>query len=192
MLAACAGQTTFKPSERSAAYTKAFSEEILVVFEVSHLKKAHQWDADNSATPELAGNAVLKNISTEFSKVGINVTGAVVDTSADPASIAKLIAMNKNKKQILLIAANSFQTIKTTQAYSNRVTSNTWSGRLTWNLRLFDVDKVANPDGKSVWSATTDLVQFGPKQCNSDQYQTCAERFVSALVLQLKSDGLIK
>lgn len=192
ILAACAGQTTFKPTEKSATYAKSLDQEILVAFEVSHLKKAHQWDADNSATPEVAANAVLKNISSEFSKVKVNVTGALLDTAADPASLAKLMAANKNKKQILLIAANSFQTIKTTQAYTSKVTSNTWSGKLTWNIKLFDIDKVANPEGKTVWSTTTDLVQFGPKQCNSDQYQVCAERFVSALVSQLKSDGLIK
>jgi hypothetical protein len=193
LLSACAGQTTFKPSQKNANYNKPLNSEILVVFEISHLRKAFVEASypQNSPIPDLAATAVLRNISSELAKLKVNVASEVIDTAIDKSSFAKAIVKNKNKQQILLLTANSFQTSQTTRA-GIAVSVPVWNGKVGWNLQLFDVDKTANPDGKAVWTATTDLVQFAPAMCNVDQYQTCAERFVSAIVSQLKNDGLIK
>lgn len=188
LLSACAGQTNFKSSEKNSTYTKTIDNDLLIVFEISHLRKAM---SGNASTARSAANAVVSRLALEVNKDQAAIASEVIDSTTDRTQLPLALSKHKSKKQVLIIQADSFTMVQRTYNYVPQGEP-FWGGGVTWSLHLFDMDKAANPSGKAVWIAKTEAVQFGTGSCIQDQYKTCAERFVNAIVYQLKNDGLLK
>ena len=193
LLVGCAGQARFQPTTKSDNYSKKINSELLVIFETSHLVNAYAQIGDTSGQwPATAARAVVNQLRIDLEKQGIQVAGETINSTLDSAAFPRAIGKHRGKKQILTIQASAFQTSQTTR-YGAPIGSPVWNGNVQWTLRLFDMDKEVNPDGKAVWTAKTDNVQFG-RACtnNNARYGLCADRFVSAIVSQLSTDGLLQ
>lgn len=198
LLISCAGQAKFKPTEKAAGYDKNINGKVLVVFETSHLVKAFSEGGylvrnQIGNTPQDAAKSVINELKSQLVAYDIAVDGEVVEVigAADRTAIAKAVAKYPATQQILLINSDSFQTSQLMR-YGAPQGPKFWSGRVSWSLAMFDRTAASTTGGKAVWSGKTEMVNFSPAQCGNDQFKLCADRFVSNIVYQLRTDGLIR
>jgi hypothetical protein len=197
-IVACAGQAKFKPTEKAAGYDKSINTKILVVFETSHLTKAFveggfAIKGQGKNTPQDAANSVINQFRTELLAYGVAVDGEVVDgvNTIDRSAIARAVAKYPSTEQILFINSDAFQTTQLTR-YGQAMGPRTWSGNVSWSLAMFDRSAASITGGKAAWSGKTEMVSFSPRHCGNDQFKLCADRFVSNIIYQLRTDGLIR
>jgi hypothetical protein len=198
LIVACAGQAKFKPTEKAAGYDKSIDSKILVVFETSHLTKAFVEGSfaikgQGKNTPQDAANAVISQFKTELLAYGVTVDGEVVDGGGigDRSGIARVIAKYPSTQQLLIINSDAFQSTQLMR-YGQAIGPKIWSGKVSWSLAMFDRSAASITGGKAAWSGKTEMVNFSPVQCGNDQFKLCADRFVSNIVYQLRTDGLIR
>jgi hypothetical protein len=198
ILVGCAGQAKFKPTEKVAGYNKAIESRLLVVFETSHLIKAFSEgrfpvQGSSGNTPQDAAKAVVAQLQTELQPYSVQLDSEVIDASVgnDRLAISKAVAKYPATQQILIITSNSFESTQLMR-YGQPIGSKTWSGRVSWSLSMFDNSAFDITAGKAAWSGKTEMVIFSPTQCGKDQFKLCADRFVSNIVYQLRTDGLIR
>jgi hypothetical protein len=198
LIVACAGQAKFKPTEKAAGYDKSIDSKILVVFEISHLSKAFveggfAIKGQSKNTPQDAANSVISQLRTELLAYGVAVEGEVVDggSTGDRSGIARAVATYPSTQQILIINTDAFQSTQLMR-YGQAVGPKTWSGKVSWSLAMFDKSAVSITGGKTAWSGKTEMVNFSPVQCGNDQFKLCADRFVTNIIYQLRTDGLIR
>lgn len=142
--------------------------------------------ADSLNVPMIA---LKDSFISAFAMRGVGAEVEVVNIQRDRWAIAK-IAKKYEQKQILILNTAAFQTSQAT-LYGKPYGPSHWTGRVSWDARLFDGDKAVNPEGKPVWNAKTDFFLFGPAECSGDAFKTCSDRFVATLVQQMLVEGLL-
>jgi hypothetical protein len=133
--------------------------------------------------------ALKESFISAFAMRGVGAEVEVVNIVRDRLAVAK-IARKNGPKQILILNTAAFQTSQAT-LYGKPYGPSHWTGRVSWDARLFDGDKAANPEGKPVWNAKTDFFLFGPAECSGDAFKTCSDRFVATVVQQMLVEGLL-
>lgn len=198
LLISCAGQAKFKPTEKAAGYDKNINGKVLVLFETSHLTKAFSEGGflvknQPNNTPQDAAKSVINELKSQLLPYDVVVDGEVVEvaSASDRTAVARAVAKYPATQQILFINSDSFQTTQLMR-YGVAQGPKTWSGRVSWSLAMFDRSAASITGGKAVWSGKTEMVYFSPTQCGNDQFKLCADRFVSNIVYQLRTDGLIR
>lgn len=124
-----------------------------------------------------------------FAVQGLGAEVQVVNIDRDRSAIAK-IASKYGQKQILVLNTSAFQTNQAA-LYGRPYGPAHWTGRVSWDARLFDRGEAAHDGAKPVWSAKTDFFLFSPAECSSDAFKSCSDRFVAALLQQMRVEGLI-
>lgn len=194
-LCACSNPYIQK-SEKKNGY-EGNAANVLVVIDTSHLAKAFMevpgsYQA-NQRHQELskAINAFSQSIKIKLFAEGVVANVESLDPTADKPAISRFISKYR-ARQLLILATNQFETSTTVRTgYAPSSTYNGWTGKLSWVMSFFDLDKTASPEGKPVWKANSDLFNFGPWVCKGDDYVGCSDRLASVIVGQMKKDNLI-
>jgi hypothetical protein len=199
LLTGCAGSANFKESSKVSGYEKTLSDQLLIIFETSHLRRAFTQGNNGAASNPIQAELSLQKSSfqvtnqliAQLREQSIIAVARNVDLSIDRSQIDRQISQNPQSKQILLISADSFPMVTQTR-YGVALGPAIWSGQISWSLRLLDRDEAALTNGKPVWSAKTSPSAFSPWLCSSDEFKTCAQRFSESIINQLKQDQLIR
>lgn len=141
---------------------------------------------DSLNTPMIA---LKESLMSAFAVHGVDADVQVVNIARDRLAVAK-ITRKFWQKQILILNTAAFQTSQAA-LYGKPYGPSQWTGRVSWNARLFDGGKAVNSEGKPVWSAKTDFFLFGPAECSRDAFKTCSDRFVATLLQQMLIEGLL-
>lgn len=207
----CGGFASIKSTEKIAGYDKKVTS-VLVLIDTSHLTKAFTGSettlipsqkngeeanpralfSRSEDRPQHLSNAI-KGLNESFTAglkaVNVDVVTEAVSVAIDASSIVKAVRKYQ-RKQILILSTDSFQTSQQTR-YGVPISAPGWNGKVSWSLSLYDTDKVANPEGKAVWTAKTDFFSLGVPDCGMDAYKTCTNRFANAVIEQMRGEGLI-
>lgn len=143
--------------------------------------------ADALSVPVIA---LKESLVSAFAVRGIGADVQIVNIDRDRLAVAKIARKEYGQKQILILNTSAFQTSQPT-LYGKPYGLSQWTGRVSWEARLFDGGQAANSGGKPVWSAKTDFFLFSPAECSSDAFKTCSDRFVATLVQQMQVEGLL-
>lgn len=119
----------------------------------------------------------------------IQVEGQVVNTDRNKLGLA-MLATQFQQKHVLFVNVNDFEKVQPT-LNGSPMGPTRWSGRISWDMRLVDREKLQDFEGKPAWKAKTDFFLFGPAECRYDAFKACSERFVASVIKQMSKEGLL-